>query len=127
MPGPGRSVELPRGDQDATLGERTDGSSTILPGAGGSHPQVETRLRVVDDVSRVAQRGTQDLTTGPVRLPLRLDVSVVGQRHGHRRLDGSRHDHSRVLAHLEERRDEVRVARHEGRAVPRQAVSYTHL
>ena len=45
MLGPGRAVEVARGDEDAAPGQAVDGAAPRLPRGG---PEVETGLRVVD-------------------------------------------------------------------------------
>jgi len=53
----------------------------------------------------------------PLICPAESSVVVVPERCHHRGLDGSRDDHARVLADLEQPRDQCRVAGDKARAV----------
>src|SRR5699024_3766857 len=57
------------------------------------------------------------LATSAVPVLLLPDMRVITQSHGHRVLDRPRNDHARVLARVDEVRDDPRVAGDEGGTV----------
>ena len=76
----------------------------------GAQPQVEgARAAVVDETVR-GEAVAHQLAPFLVAVPLLGDVLVVGERGGRRRLHRRRHHQARVLAGLDEVRDQVRVA-----------------
>ena len=115
------AVERAGRDEDPEPGQVRDRGPAVLAAGLRAHPQVQAGVRAVDRVARALERRAQHPAPAPVDAPAAsatcsssASAAVVAACTGPGTIMPG------VLAHLEQPRDERRVARDERRAVARE-------